>query len=208
MAAGRALVYNVHIMQAAPQSSAPRTATRIPEVQKGPAGRPHNPDKPWFDCTPFAVDYFDRAEQRFVNEVELAVSPARLFEIFEDEVSWTVWVPGITRVEWTSDKPYGVGTTRTVTFVGGMEVYEDFIEWKAGELMAFTFYGTTQDVWERFGELYEVTDLGGDRCRLRWTVGYAPRGVFKLIHPLVKPLMGFVLATFLKKLQAYCDSAG
>ena len=47
---------------------------------------------------------------------------------------------GIDRVDWTSPRPFGVGTTRTVTFQGGgMEVYETFIAWDPGKHMAFTF---------------------------------------------------------------------
>ena len=117
---------------------------------------PHNPDLPYFPCAPTDAGFFDAAPVKNRYTVTLPVSPQRLFEIFEDPASWPRWAPGIGRVEWTSPRPYGVGTTRTVTFWGGMEVYEEFVRWAPGEEMAFVFRGITQEVWRRFGERYEV----------------------------------------------------
>ena len=125
-----------------------------------PAPNPYNPSLPYYECERFDLDYYDRAPVRFVNEVELAATPARLFEIFAEDHAWTVWVKGIAKVEWTSPKPFGVGTTRTVTFVDGTENYELFTAWEEGHEMAFCFVGISKDLWWRFGERYEVTDLG------------------------------------------------
>ena len=166
---------------------------------------PRNPDKPWFACTPFGLDYFEHAPVRFENSVDLPLTPSELFEVFEEEASWSAWVPGITRVEWTSPKPFAPGTTRTVTFVGGMEVYEEFMDWQQGESLAFCLYGTSQDVWESFGERYRVEDLGGGRARLTWVVAYEPRGAFKTLHPLIRPFMGRTLAWFMQRLGTYCS---
>jgi hypothetical protein len=167
-----------------------------------PSGPPRTV-KPYFACTPIDFEYYTTAPQRFVNRAEFDVTPAQLFAIFEEETSWPRWVPGIVRVDWTSPRPFGVGTTRTVTFVGGgMEVYEDFIGWEPGRTMAFCFTGTSQDVWESFGEQYVVEDLGG-RCRLTWTVAYTPRGTFATLHPLLRPFMGLTLSWFLRRLVSY-----
>jgi ribosome-associated toxin RatA of RatAB toxin-antitoxin module len=166
---------------------------------------PHNPKLPYFTCERFEPDFYQTATARFVNVVTLPVSPQRLFEIFEDADSWTKWVPGIQNVEWTSPQPYGVGTTRTVFFTGGMEVYEDFTAWNPGEEMAFQFTGTSQEVWSQFGEHYAVEDLGNGSCRLTWTVAYEPAGTFKKIHFLVKPAMKIAFKLFMKKLRKFCE---
>lgn len=169
-----------------------------------PAAFPQNPDLPFFECAPTDVDFFSTAEVRNVYSVELPVSPERLFQVFEDPESWPKWAPGIGKVVWTSPKPYGIGTTRTVIFWGGMEVYELFVKWEPGREMAFAFVGTTQQVWTRFGEHYRVEDLGGGRCRLTWTVCYEPTGVFRTIHWFAGPLMKFNLGTYMWWLKRYC----
>jgi len=165
---------------------------------------PHNPDLPLFECRTVDESWFDDAQIRFTNRIELDVGADALFEVFEDEESWPQWVPGIAKVDWTTPKPYGPGTERTVTFIGGMEVYETFHAWERGKHMAFSFTGTTQPVWWRFGEDYKVEALGDDRCRLTWTVAYEPRAGFAKVHPLIKPVMGVVLALYLKLLRRYC----
>lgn len=165
---------------------------------------PHNPDLPYFPCAPTDAGFFDAAPVKNRYTVTLPVSPQRLFEIFEDPASWPRWAPGIGRVEWTSPRPYGVGTTRTVTFWGGMEVYEEFVRWAPGEEMAFVFRGITQEVWRRFGERYEVEDLGGGRCQLTWTVCYEPAGGFAKGHAVFGPILKLNLATYMVWLKRYC----
>jgi len=168
--------------------------------------KPHNRDKPYFACQTFGMDYYDRAPQRYVNTVTLPCTPAQAFEVFEDPASWPRWArPGIAEVIWTSPRPYGVGTTRTVVFYGGMEVYEDFIAWEDGKTMAFCFYGVSQDdVFNAFGERYEVTDLGDGRCRLRWTVAYEPGPGFARVHALVRPSMWLTFKLYMWQLKGYC----
>ena len=121
---------------------------------------PHDPERPFFACELVEADYFDTAAIRHVTEVALPVSRARLFAIFEDAASWTRWPIGISKTEWTSPRPFGVGTTRTVTFANGMSVYERFIVWEGTSKLAFCLYGATSRLLIRFGELYAVEELG------------------------------------------------
>ena len=137
-------------------------APRLPRysVRRG-SPIPRKAGTPVFECEPFDIDFFRTAPQRVIFERTLDAPASRIFEIFEDPNSWPVWGgPGIQEVEWTTPKPFGVGTERTVFFLGGMEVYERFIAWEPGEEMAFTFVGATQRVWWRFGERYELADSG------------------------------------------------
>ncbi len=165
---------------------------------------PHNASQPYFACEPFDVDFYDSAPARYTTVVELPVSPAALFEIFDDPDSWPKWAPGIGKVVWTSERPFGVGTTRTVIFWGGMEVYERFFRWDPGKEMAFYFEGITQEIWTRFGEHYAVEDLGDGRCKLTWRVAYAPTGTFATIHGLVRPFMAVNFRVYMALLRRYC----
>ena len=60
---------------------------------------PHAPDLPYFATAPFGLDYFDHPHVKYVSHANLRCSPATLFEIFENEESWTRWALGIVDVE-------------------------------------------------------------------------------------------------------------
>jgi hypothetical protein len=159
---------------------------------------------PYFACAPADYAYFDSAPVKYVTEVALDCDADRLFSILEDGESWPVWArPGIRRVVWTSPEPRGVGTTRTVHMMGGLEVDESFFAWAPGRELAFYFTGTTQKVWERFAERYEIRSEGPGRCRLIWTVAYEPAGGFARVHGLVRPIMARVFRSYLRNLQKY-----
>lgn len=161
--------------------------------------------KPYFPCRTVGLDFIETAPQRYVNEVELDVTPERLFEILDDEHAWPLWATGLKRVDWTTPRPHGPGATRTVTFVGGgMEVYEYFFVWEPGKELAFYLTGASQEVWSAFAERYQVAPLPGGRCRLTWTLAYDPVGGFAKRHWLVRPLLGRGLRDFLKRLARYC----
>lgn len=163
-----------------------------------------SPSSPAFPCVPLAVDDHPSMPERHVTVVELPCSAEALFDVMEDEHSWPKWAPGIGRVDWTSPKPYGVGTTRTVTFWGGTEVYEVFTSWVRGSEMSFTFTGTSELIWESFGERYQVESLGPDTCRLTWTVSYRPTGGFGKAHPLLRPVMAMNFKLYMWLLKRYC----
>jgi hypothetical protein len=172
-------------------------------LMQPPQGKPHNPDLPYYACEPTGADFYGKAPVRYVTTVDLPVPPDKLFEVFEDPQAWPKWAHGIGKVVWTSPQPYDVGTTRTVIFWGGMEVYEDFVAWDAGKEMAFVFYGTTQDVWDRFGEHYAVTPTA-DGCRLVWTVAMEPAGVLKKLQPLVGWIFALNFKSYMWRLKRYC----
>lgn len=165
--------------------------------------RPHDPELPYVVCEERGHALFTEAPYRYSNTVELPVSPEQLFAIFDDPDSWSRWATGIGGVEWTSPKPLGTGATRTVTFWGGMKVYEDFFDYAPPHTMAFHFYGTSEAVWVAFGEHYTVepTPTG---CRFTWQVAYEPTGVFGRLHPMLRPIMALNFKTYMWRLKRYC----
>jgi len=78
--------------------------------------------------------------------------------------------------------------------------------WERGKHMAFYFTETSRSVWSAFAEDYQVTDLGGGRCKLLWRLGYAPRGFFRLIHPLVRGLMKKHMKKIFDTIGPYVDA--
>ena len=156
-------------------------------------------------CLPIDADFFERAPVRFNTTVDLDVSPQTLFAVLDDEASWPIFArPGIQKVTWTSPRPHGAGTTRTVAMVGGMEVFERFLVWKEGEELQFELAGATQEVWTRFAERYLVTPTAPGKCRLVWTVAYEPLTQFARMQFLLKPVLGLTLRYYMWNLKRYC----
>ena len=91
------------------------------------------------NCEPVGLDYFASSPVRIVSEVTVKASAAQAFAALEAAAAWPKWAPAITNVEWTSPRPFGLGTTRTVSMVGGMVAEESFIGWEQDRLMAFYF---------------------------------------------------------------------
>ena len=79
--------------------------------------------------------------------------------------------------------------TRTVSMMGGMDGYEEFVAWEPGKRMAFTFVGCTKDATEKFLEDYRVTDLGDGSCKVEWYMAMEPRGFSRHLMWMTRPIM-------------------
>jgi hypothetical protein len=155
------------------------------------------------ECRKVDIDFFNEAPILIKSEVNLPCSAAALFRCFEDADAWAEWVSVIDKVEWTSPKPFNVGTTRTVYMPGGMVAHEEFIAWDEPRHIAFRFNQFNQKFLSAFAENYEVADLGNDRCRLVWTVGIEQKGMAGLLSPLLKPFIAWNLRKISKNLEKY-----
>jgi hypothetical protein len=113
----------------------------------------------------------------------------------------------IQKVEWTSPKPFGVGTTRTVHLMGNMNAFEEFVEWERGKRMAFTFVGCSKNATDKFIEDYRVIDLGDGRCKVQWYLAMEPRGFSRHLVFLTRPIMRManrsMFAKFKKVVEAH-----
>lgn len=143
----------------------------------------------YFECKKVGLEFLDQTPNVFKAEEIVRATPEQIFEVFEDANAWTVWAMPIQNVEWTSPKPFGVGTTRTVSMMGGLAGYEEFVAWERGKRMAFTFVGTSEDMIESFLEDYRVTDLGDGTCRAEWYMALETKGVSAKMMWLTRPLM-------------------
>jgi carbon monoxide dehydrogenase subunit G len=155
-------------------------------------------------CERVGLDFFDRAPVVFTNSVELAITPEQVFEVLEDADAWPRWASVITRVDWTSPKPYGVGTTRTVRMRGGIVGDEEFLAWEPYRYVAFRFNTCSTRAVAAFAEQYTVEPTPGG-CRLTWTLAQQARGPAALVMRAVTPVMNRTFAGYLKNLRRYTD---
>ena len=146
--------------------------------------------------------FLDRAPVRVHAVIAIDCTPDELFRAFEREDAWRATL-GL-GVKWTSPKPYGVGTTRTITTPNGQDLDEVFVTWEDGKQMAFYIEGGSTGMFDAFFEDYAVKPLGEGRCMLTWRVGIRMRGISRLIGPLV----GFVLKRGAQNFAKFADFTG
>src|SRR5437879_8544992 len=98
-----------------------------------------------YQCDKVDDAWIDTAPVKMINTVVIMATPEQIWAAFEDASSWPRWATVIKHVEWTSPKPFGVGTTRTVTMAGKMIGYEEFIAWEPYTKMGFRFNEASMD---------------------------------------------------------------
>ncbi len=154
------------------------------------------------------LSYFTTAPFIFRSEVTIRCTPQQLFSSFEDADAWPAWAMPITKVKWTSPQPYGIGTTRSVSMLGGMIGHEEFLAWEPYTHMAFRFNQCNKKAISAFAEDYRVTDIENGLVRVVWTVGMSPTGAGAFIMKFTRGLLAFGLQHTLKGLKKYMEKNG
>ena len=85
---------------------------------------------------------------------------------------------------WTSPKPFGKGTTRTVKMAGGIRIDEVFWAWEPNRRIGFCFAAASIGWLNALAEVYEIAPLSRERCKLRWTLAVSLPGSLSNIEPL------------------------
>lgn len=155
-------------------------------------------------CQQVNPDSFSRAKRRYVSVVEVDATAEQVFDSFERAEDWLVWAPAIRQVVWTSPKPFGVGTTRTVSMTG-LVAEEVFIAWDYPKRMAFCFSGMSQPIMQSFAEDYHVMPLANGKTRIEWTVIVQPKGVGRFTMALFGPFLGIFNQWMLNRLKVLLE---
>jgi len=137
----------------------------------------------WFPLRPVDESFFSTAPQVHTLTMDLAAPAAEVWAGLTKPQPLD-WIRTID-VRYTSPQPYGVGTLREVSVLGGvLKLRETFPIWD-DEAMRHAFYATHASLpfLESFAEDYRVEprDAG---CRFTWT--FASRG-----SPRLGPLVGW-----------------
>ena len=140
-------------------------------------------------CTEVDMGYFDSAKNCYKAVIEVDATPEQVFACFENANAWTVWAPPITHVEWTSPKPFKLGTTRTVSMIAGLVGKETFIAWDYPQRMAFCFTHSSQGLIESFAEDYQLRVLDNGKTEVIWTMAMTAKGFGNVTMGLFSPFM-------------------
>lgn len=114
--------------------------------------------------------------------MDIPFPAATVFAALEDGDAWQAWMD--LNVNWTSPKPFGVGTTRTVSLANGAAIDEEFFAWEPGRRMAFCFVAGGLPV-KAFVEDYVLEDAPGG-SRLTWTL---KGDAFFILKPILYKVM-------------------
>lgn len=134
-------------------------------------------------CHSSDIDFLNKAKVKEINTAVLPVPAERAFAVLRDADSWPQWFGGMSKVEWTSPEPFGVGTTRSV-WLGALRVDEYFFDWVENERFAFYFTATNLPFVKTLVEEYQLEPLDGGRCCFTYTVAYDPAFPLSLTGPI------------------------
>ncbi|MGH3737163.1 MAG: SRPBCC family protein [Micromonosporaceae bacterium] len=141
----------------------------------------------WYDLQPCDEEFFDSARYLYRYPMELPVPPEQVWEGMTGNPPLP-WCRLLHDGRYTSERPYGVGTTRTVGVARGvLRLRERFFRWEEGGRQSFSVEQASLPAFRRFGEDYllEPTDTG---CRFTWTFALEPGGLTGPIGPLASPV--------------------
>jgi hypothetical protein len=100
------------------------------------------------------------------------------------------WCRILRRITWTSPRPFGVGTTRTASALGGANVLrEHFFRWEEGRRHSFYVIEASAPLFRHFAEDYLVEPTGEDSCVFTWTIAAEPRPLARPAAPLNRALL-------------------
>jgi hypothetical protein len=132
--------------------------------------------RPWFTPRPVQdARFFDEAPVRLVGQFAIARPAEAVWADLTGEDP-LAWCRIIDRITWTSPRPFGVGTTREVVALKGLNVFQErFFRWEEGRRKSFTVVKASAPLVRAFAEDYLVEPAAdGASCTFTWTVAYEP----------------------------------
>jgi hypothetical protein len=140
-----------------------------------------------FSCAPTDESFVDTAPHRFAETFAIAKPAEQVWaDLTGDDALH--WCKALTKLRWTSERPYGVGTTRTVRVLGLIRLDERFIVWEEGRRKTFVGVQANLPIIKRVAEDYLVEPAGEGSCTFTWKIGIEPSGSGKPGMPLNKAI--------------------
>jgi hypothetical protein len=139
---------------------------------------------PRFSLEPCDETFFASAPYRYVDAMEIPQPAAKVWDALtaDGTLSWCKLLAG---AEWTSPRPFGVGTTRRMKVgFGALVIDERFFRWEEGTRKSFYVERASLPLFKQFGEDYLVEPLTPSSCRFTWTLAANPLPAARLGAPI------------------------
>jgi hypothetical protein len=127
-----------------------------------------------FALQPCDEQFLDTAPTRYAAVMEVPLPADRVWaDLVSDET--LRWCRAISRVTWTSSRPFGVGTTRNVRLpLGALVLDERYFRWEDGRRKSFCTVNASLPLFRRFAEDYLLEETSPTTSRLTWTIAAEP----------------------------------
>lgn len=139
---------------------------------------------PRFKLQPVDESFFDTAPRRFAEAFEI-VRPAS--DVWTELVADGAlsFCRSLRGARWTSPRPFGVGTTRTMpSLFGALLVEETYFRWEEGRRQSFYVHHASLPLFRRFAEDYLVEGTSPTTSRFTWTIALDPHPLARLGEPV------------------------
>ena len=159
--------------------------------------------RPWFSTRPLDETFFDSAPLVLRETFAIARPAADVWGELTAErpLGWCRIVDDAT---WTSPRPFGVGSTRTVTVLRGANAFKvHFFRWEEGRRKSFYALECGAPLFRRFAEDYLVEPVSDTSSRFTWTIALDPR-----LGALTNPVNKLVLGTLLRDTRRHFAAGG
>ncbi|MGD1056604.1 MAG: SRPBCC family protein, partial [Solirubrobacteraceae bacterium] len=137
----------------------------------------------WFAAQPVDETFFDSAPLRLSETFEIPLPAAQVWAELTDEAPLS-WCKLLRSVTWTSPRPFGVGTTRTVRAIANASVLNEyFFRWEEGRRQSFYLLEANLPTFRRLAEDYLVEPTSATTCRFTWTIAVESHPRARLADP-------------------------
>jgi hypothetical protein len=135
----------------------------------------------------------------FTVEKRLACAPETAFDTMADVRNETEWNSQVSRAELRSEEPIGAGS-RFLTVNRGKEYDATIATYDRARRLVFDVAGAPMDITATFDFAPD-----GDGTRLAGRFDMRPKGAFKVVFPLMAPLVRKDLAAQSERFRALCE---
>lgn len=150
-----------------------------------------------YELDPVDEGFFESAPMRWRVGLELAASPDEVWAGLTAPHPLS-WCRALSDVHYTSDAPYGAGTTREARVLGTYRMREEFFRWDEAERRkSFHTTAGTLPLFSAFAEDYHVLPFDGG-SKLVWSFAFAPWKGLDSAMQLGRPLTETLLASLVK----------
>lgn len=135
---------------------------------------------PGFALQPVDETFFESAPEVFVDTFDIAKPASEVWsELVEDNA--LSFCSSLRGARWTSPRPFGVGTTRTMPALYGLLVIDEvFFRWEEGRRKSFYVERANLPMFKRLAEDYLVEEVSPTTSRFTWTIASDPTPVGRL----------------------------
>lgn len=146
---------------------------------------------------------------RYTVEAELPAGIEDSYNAASAEEAMAFWVPGLKKVEYNhdnADEPYGAGSFREVTVIGGQVILENIIYTDRPHCLVYTVpsFGSVGDTLvKNYHGKMEFTAIDENRTQLKWSGYFEGAGLKFVTEPFMKLALRNLIAIFARRTKKY-----